>query len=115
MNSEKPVKTGKKQGNRFKPGQSGNPKGRPKGSISITESIRKKLMEHPPGQRKTYLTFLIIRIFDLAIKEGDTTMIKQIWAYIDGMPIQSIDAPNLMDNFAAIVKAVREKENGGEK
>ena len=28
---------------------------------------------------------------------------------------QSIDAPNLMDNFAAIVRAVREKENGSEK
>jgi hypothetical protein len=32
MTEKKPAKTTRKQGNKFKPGQSGNPKGRPQGS-----------------------------------------------------------------------------------
>jgi hypothetical protein len=29
--------------------------------------------------------------------------------------VQKIDASGLMDNFAAVVKAIRDKENGGKK
>lgn len=32
---------------RFQPGQSGNPSGRPKGSVSLQEKLRKYLNEHP--------------------------------------------------------------------
>jgi len=86
-------KTAKKQrviGKPFPKGVSGNPNGRPKGTISITAAIKKRLQEIPEGQKKTYLELLLTRILSKAIKDGDTNMIKQIWAYIDGMPKQTI-------------------------
>jgi hypothetical protein len=93
-------KTTKKQlggatGKGFMPGVSGNPKGRPKGTVSITEAIRRKLNEMAPStdnkEKRTYLEVLIIRIMNKAIIEGDQQMISRIWNYIDGMPKQSIE------------------------
>jgi hypothetical protein len=77
----------------FKPGQSGNPNGRPKGSgISITTAIKNELKKIPPGQDKaTYLDLLVKRIMKKAIQEGDQQTIKQMWNYVDGMPMQTTD------------------------
>lgn len=78
--------------NKWKKGESGNPNGRPKGSgISITTEIKKKLAEKPEGQKATYLQLLINRIMKQAIQDGDQQMIKQMWNYIDGMPLQRND------------------------
>jgi len=74
----------------FKKGQSGNPNGRPKGSISITGEIKKKLQE-AAGNGKTYLDLVIQKIIDKAIKDGDTATLRIMWSYIDGMPKQSTD------------------------
>ncbi len=76
----------------FKKGQSGNPKGRPPGSVSITTEIKKKLGEIPDGQKKTYLELLINRILKLGVVDGNEQMIKAIWGYVDGMPKQPIEA-----------------------
>ena len=70
----------------FKKGQSGNPSGRPAGSVSITAEIKKKLQEIPDGQQKSYLELLINRILKQAVVDGNEQMIKQIWSYIDGAP-----------------------------
>jgi len=70
----------------FKKGQSGNPSGRPAGSISITAEIKKKLQEIPEGQQKSYLELLINRILKQAVVDGNEQMIKQIWSYVDGVP-----------------------------
>lgn len=75
----------------WKKGQSGNPAGRPVGSISITSMIKKKLEEVPDGQKKTYLEILVSKILQRAIVEGDPQMIKTIWSYTDGQPRQGID------------------------
>ena len=65
-----------------------NRDGRPKGSgISITTEIKKKLAEIPEGQKATYLQLLISRIMKQAIQDGDQQMIKQIWNYVDGLPV----------------------------
>jgi hypothetical protein len=87
----KPENTGeiRNEKGQFIEGVSGNPNGRPKGSgISITTEIKRKLEEVPEGQKSTYLELLINRILKQAIQDGDTQMIKQVWAYIDGMPVQ---------------------------
>ena len=69
-----------------------NREGRPKGSgLSITTEIRRKLLELPENQRKSYLELLVDRIMKQAIVDGDTRLIDRIWAYIDGMPKQSIE------------------------
>jgi len=85
--------TGQKQGKsgppeefRWKKGESGNPAGRPVGSVSITAEIKKKLQEIPDGQQKSYLELLINRILKQAVVDGNEQMIKQIWNYIDGPP-----------------------------
>jgi len=69
----------------------GNPGGgRPKGSVSITGEIKKKLQE-AAGNGKTYLDLVIQKIIDKAIKDGDTATLRIMWSYIDGMPKQSTD------------------------
>jgi hypothetical protein len=75
----------------WKKGQSGNPAGRPVGSISVTSMVKKKLEEVPEGQQKTYLELLVGRIIKQAIVDGDPQMIKTIWQYTDGQPKQGID------------------------
>lgn len=82
------------KGHRFAPGQSGNPAGRTKGTLSITEAIRSKLKENPEGQDKTYLELMIQKIFYKAIKEGDTSIIKEIINRTDGATAQKIDFKN---------------------
>ena len=96
--NKSPDDTGKKQEKRgdietrFKKGQSGNPKGRPAGYISITTEIKKRLQEMPNGQKKTYLELLISRILKLGVVDGNEQMIKIIWNYVDGMPNQLLEA-----------------------
>jgi len=93
--TSKPAKTGKirdKKG-RFVKGTSGNLNGRPTGSgVSITTEIKKKLEEVPKGEKATYLQLLLTKILTLAVEKGDQTMIRNIWNYVDGMPLQKIEA-----------------------
>lgn len=77
--------------NIWKKGQSGNPNGRPKGTLSVVEAIRSKLKECPEGQNKTYLELLIARYFKKAIQDGDTRLITDIIDRVDGKPTQKIE------------------------
>jgi len=91
--SEITVNDGEKPVDRNEKGQfiDGNKTGGTrKGSISITSSIKKELKEIPVGSKETYLILLIKRILQKAIVEGDVQLLKQIWAYIDGQPKQTV-------------------------
>ena len=72
--------------NQFKPGQSGNPKGRPKKGYSITEWFKNMLASNPEMKDE-----LGKSIMAKALK-GDPTALKLVWNYMDGMPKQTIDA-----------------------
>ena|SRR3990167_7749775 len=77
---------------RLLPGQTANPYGRPPGSVSLLGILKSKLEECPEGMdKKTYGHLIIDRMLSQAIKEGNEQMIRLIWAYIEGMPKQSID------------------------
>lgn len=97
MKNKSTEKAEKKQDKRktmkhlFKKGQSGNPKGKKKGTISITTEIKKKLKQIPRGQKKSYLEQFILKVLKKAMVDEDPTMIKLIWNYIDGLPKQSIN------------------------
>lgn len=71
-----------------------NRNGRPKGSVSVVEAIKRKLKEETkdstPEEKKTYLDVLITQIFKKAIAEGDVSMIKDMINRVDGLPKQSI-------------------------
>lgn len=74
-----------KEDTQFKPGQSGNPNGRPKKGYSITEWFREMLSSKPEVKEE-----LGKAILDKA-KAGDPTALKLIWNYMDGMPQQTTD------------------------
>jgi hypothetical protein len=79
---------------RILPGFSGNPKGRPKGSLSLVKLLKDELereIENEEGTDKTsYATLLIRKMLRKAVIEGDTMMIKDIINRIDGMPKQTV-------------------------
>lgn len=76
---------------RLLPGNTANPAGRPKGSISITSAIKRKLEECPEGNKKTYLELLVERVMKKAIIDQDVPMLRTLWQYVDGMPTQKTE------------------------
>jgi hypothetical protein len=89
-NPEEQELAGRNQDGTFAKGVSGNPNGRPKG-ISITEMVKAALEEVEPKSGKTWKVVVVEKILTKATNEGDTNLLKAIWAYIDGMPVQSTD------------------------
>jgi hypothetical protein len=69
---------------RFVKGQSGNPKGRPKGSHSPSDFLRRKLAEGGTLEQ------VIAKVVVLALK-GERWAIELIFDRMDGKPIQVID------------------------
>lgn len=90
---ENPEVTGVIQGRlpdgTFPPGVSGNPAGRPMGSKSFTTKVKEALEHIGDGNAVSYEEALIKKILHKAIVEGNEQMIKLMWNYIDGMPVQS--------------------------
>ena len=70
----------------------GNPGGgRPVGSVSIVEGIKRKLLEVEPANKKTYLELFLSKLFLKAIKEGNEQLMKDMINRVDGMPQQRTD------------------------
>jgi len=95
---------------RLLPGSTANPFGRPKGSISITAEIKKKLAEVPEGERKSYLDLIILKILKKAIIEENENMLKTIWSYMDGTPKQTfgLDPDDLITEVEVKIKSADE-------
>jgi len=97
----------------FKKGESGNPAGRPPGSVSITTAIKIKLLELTKDQKRTYLDVLIERILTKAIADVDPQIIKQIWSYLDGPPGEN---PASLVNINLLNKnSIEAREEGSER
>lgn len=75
----------------FVKGVTGNPEGRPKGSFSLVEMIKKKLQEIPEGKDKTYAEYFIEQMMKKTVVEGDVSMMRDVINRVDGMPKQQID------------------------
>jgi hypothetical protein len=72
-------------------GQSGNPRGRPKKGKSVTELIEKVAQAKRTGAQMNRLEELVRKLFDLAIG-GDVAAAKVILAYLEGMPVERVQA-----------------------
>lgn len=76
---------------KFQHGASGNPEGRPKGSVSITSAIKRKLEETNPASKRLYVDDLVDVMIEMAVKGKDFRAIKEIWNHIDGSPRQTTE------------------------
>lgn len=91
----------------FPPGVSGNPSGRPKGSISLVSLLRRKLAE--AGDDGKQNAEAIIDTLILQARCGEFRHIKEILERIDGkvseQPPESADASGLSPEVAAAMRA----------
>lgn len=94
---------GNKVGNRFKPGESGNPKGRPLG-VSLTRILREKLEKGKDGEKTAKA--LIDKAIAMA-KKGDFRFFKEIYERIDGKVLDVIKAD--LGGLEVIVKVPHAK------
>jgi len=69
----------------WKPGESGNPAGRPKKEFSLTEGMREYISEQDPDKKKERKDILIEKTYQMAMR-GDLSAIKEIWNRLEGMP-----------------------------
>ncbi len=92
---------------RFMQGTCGNKNGRPKGSISLTSAIRRKLTKVNPDTKRKYLDDMVDVMIDKAVNEKDFKVIREIWNHIDGTPKQAIEKVEDID----ISKQVMSHEN----
>lgn len=120
-NVDNPVKAGEmqvkkrtKKDTQFKKGQSGNPAGKAPGTVSITEAIKRKLLEVFPAtgkdqnkEKKLYLDKLVERILENGIQNGETRTQKDIWNYMDGQPKATIDIGADKDSLSALTEFFR--------
>ncbi len=91
---DKPIKNGDKTYTDPRTGKfvKGNPGGgRPEGSFSLTELIRREIQKVPKGKQKSYAEQFVKKLLDKAIKEGDHATEKLIMNYLEGMPREKSD------------------------
>jgi hypothetical protein len=72
-------------GKRWKPGQSGNPKGRPKKEDSLTSLLKEEIEKLCPADRenRTWKELVVRATLQLAMK-GNGTALKEVWGRHDG-------------------------------
>jgi len=93
---------------KFLKGQSGNPKGKPKGAISIVAKLKEKLEEVPPDQQKTYLELIVDILIEKAIDRKDKDVLRDIIDRIDGKPKQTTDLNVNKEETEEALKALKE-------
>ena len=75
----------------WKPGQSGNPKGRPPKNISLTSLLKAEIVKINPSdkKRRTWGELIVLATIQHAIK-GNATALKEVWERIDGKAPQIV-------------------------
>jgi len=79
-----------KLGNRFKPGESGNPAGRPRATL-LSEALREQLAEVLPDMDERTVAESIARSMIQVALKGNVMAAKEIADRTEGKPKQAID------------------------
>jgi hypothetical protein len=78
------------KGSSWQPGQSGNPKGRPKG-VTLSEALRRMLAEQAPGRSEETYAEAIARALCKQAAKGNVLAAKEIADRTEGKPKQAVD------------------------
>ncbi len=82
---------------KFKKGQSGNPKGRPKGTTSIASLIKKIGAENISAKSEhDKLEFIMRKVFDFAV-QGESWAVHFIADRLEGKPRQVVGIQDVSD------------------
>ena len=76
--------------------------GREKGVRNLTTKVREALEKIADGKDYTYEEALIKAILKKAIVDQDVAIIRLIWNYLDGMPLQKTDITSNGDKITPI-------------
>ena len=88
----------------FKPGQSGNPKGRPRGT-SLTARLRKALKKND-GQ----LAEMLVKVAIREAGRGDYRHLKEIWDRVDGTLVTRIQIEAELERMLNVAESVLEPD-----
>jgi hypothetical protein len=88
----------------YKPGQSGNPSGRPKGS-SLTARLR-KLLEQDDGKLAETLAKVAVR----EAAKGKYQHLKEVWDRVDGTLVTKIQIDAELEHMLTVAEQVLEPE-----
>jgi hypothetical protein len=83
---------GQTSNTKFKPGQSGNPKGKPKRAWTVAGLIE-EAMEAEAETGVPYKKAVYTKLVSMA-RAGDIMAIKEVNQRLDGMPKQAVDVNN---------------------
>ena len=89
-----------------------NREGRPKGSYSVVEMIKRKLDEIPEGKDKTYGELFVSKIMEKISVDGDVSMMRDIIDRFDGKPKQNVDMKVELNNVKELVLKSYDDGNG---
>jgi len=88
---------------RWQKGQSGNPGGRAKGSLSLKNELAKQLKQICPGDREKRKNFqVLIQAEILRALKGDKEARKLIWDRIEGLPDAQVNL-NAQGEFTVVL------------
>lgn len=90
---------------KFKPGESGNPNGRPPKGYSITEWFRQMMISQPEVKDAIGKSILKKAL------EGDIAAQKLVWNYMDGLPEQKADITSAGEKIEGVVIFKPKKED----
>lgn len=89
----------------FKPGQSGNPAGRPK-SITLSEAFRRQLSQPMPDdpEGRTFAEVIAERMC-VAASNGDVSAAREIADRVEGKPRQSVNLDMNVNDWRQMAQA----------
>lgn len=93
---------------RLLPGNTANPNGRPKGTLSLVKILKDELERVPDGEKLSYAEAFIKKIIKQALMDGDQHSQRLIMNYIEGLPKQPVELDMDKNSLAELTHFFRE-------